>query len=247
MRAFTALLKREVYSLLVAPYVYLLLGIWFLLNGLVFMFVLRSPAVQNDLTLLPQLLFGSGLLVWLLLPAFPPLLTLRLLAEEHRLGTLEPLLTSPISDAAVVLAKYLAACLFFLVFWSGVLFLFVMLEWHDAPLDWARVTGGFVGALLTSFLFLATGLWASSWGGNLVLAAGGGAACNYLLMLVPALFESSGGILGSIARAAYIPNFLDRSFAAGLVDTYAVAFFVILAGLFVFLTWVVLVSRRWVP
>ena len=247
MRAFAALLRREVFSLAASPYLYLILGFWFFLNGLFFLLILDTPAVQNDLSLMPQFLFGSGLLVWLLLPAFPPLLTLRLLAEEHRVGTLESLLTAPVSDVAVVLAKYFAACLFFLVFWGGVLLLFVLLAAHGAPLDWAQVGGGFTGALATSFLFLATGLWASSWSGNLVLAAGGGAAINYLLLFVPALFEGSPGWLGATARLAHIPNLLDRSFAAGQVDSYALIFFALASALFVFLTWVRLVSRRWVP
>lgn len=248
MRAFRALLAREVWSLAVAPVVYLLLGAWFLLNGLLFVYLLTwSPAVQRDLTLLPQYLFGSGLLVWLLLPAFPPLLTLRLFAEEHRLGTLETLLTAPVRDAAVVLAKYLAVLLFFLVFWSGVAALFLILAAFGAPLDPGQVAAGFLGAFLCSALFLATGLWASSWGGNLVVAAGGGAALNYMLLFLPALFARSEGPAGSLARAVSIPGMLDGGFAAGVVDSYAVAFFVVLAGLFLFLTWVRLVSRRWVP
>ncbi len=248
MSAFLALLRREVFSLFVTPSIYLLLGVWFLLNGLLFVYALDySPEVQSDLSLLPQYLFGSSLLVWLLLPAFPPLVTLRLLAEEHRLGTLEPLLTAPVSDAAVVLAKYFSAALFFLLFWGGVLLLFVVLASLGAPLDWARVIGGFSGALLCSLLFLATGLFASSWSGNLILAAGGGAAMNYLLLFLPAISENAPGAVGAVARAAHIPNMLDRGFAAGLLDSYAAAFFLGLSGLFLFLTWVRLVSRRWVP
>jgi ABC-2 type transport system permease protein len=247
MRAFVALWKREVFSMLISPFAYVLLGVWFLLNGLMFVVVLDTQAVQADLRLLPPYLFGSGLLVWLLLPAFPPLLCIRLFAEEHRIGTLEPLLTAPIRDFAVVLAKYLAACVFFLLFWGGVLLLFLLLQWHGADLDWARVLGGMAGAMLTSFLFLASGLWASSWGSNLVLGAGGGAAINYMLLFVPALFELHEGTLGAVARAMHLPNFLDRGFAAGLLDSYALVYFLGLAGLFLFLTWVRLVSRRWVP
>ncbi len=248
MRAFLAQLRKESLQLVLAPSAYLLLGVWFLLNGFLFLYALDySPAVQRDLGLLPQYLFGSSLLVWLLLPAFPPLLTLRLLAEEHRLGTLESLLTAPISDAAVVLAKFLSACLFFLLFWGGVLFLFLLLQWNGGHLDWAQVWGGFSGAFLTSMLFLATGLWASSWGGNLVLAAGGGAALNYLLLFLPTLGERAPGLPGIVARAMHIPNMLDRGFAAGLVDSYSLVFFLGLSAFFLFLTWVRLISRRWVP
>ncbi len=244
MRPFLAQFKRELRGFFLSPYVFVLLGFWYLLNGFFFAYLLRSPAIQNDLTLLPPYLFGNGLLVWLLLPAFPPLLALRLLAEEQRLGTLETLLTAPVRDAAVVLAKYLAACVFFLLFWAGVLALFVLLAAHGAILDWGRVLCGFAGAALVSFLFLATGLWASSWSGNLVLAAGGGAALNYLLLFVPALLLEAPGTLGALARGAHLPDFLDRAFAAGLLDSYAIAFHLVLAGLFLFLTWLRLAARR---
>lgn len=244
MRAFRAQFKRELRGFLHSPYVFVLLGFWYLLNGFFFAYLLRTPAIQNDLTLLPPYLFGNGLLVWLLLPAFPPLLALRLLAEERRVGTLEPLLTAPVRDAAVVLAKYLAACIFFLVFWLGVFALFLLLAAHGAELDWGRVGSGFLGAWLMSALFLATGLWASSWSGNLVLAAGGGAALNYLLLFLPALLLDAPGKIGAVARAAHLPDFLDRAFAAGLVDSYAVAFHLVMAALFLFLTWLRLAARR---
>ncbi|MCP4093137.1 MAG: ABC transporter permease subunit [Planctomycetes bacterium] len=247
MRAFVALWKREVFSMLVSPFAFVLLGVWFLLNGMLFVVALSTQQVMADLRLLPPFLFGSGMLVWLLLPAFPPLLCIRLFAEEHRVGTLEPLLTAPIRDFAVVLAKYLAACVFFLLFWGGVLLLFLLLHWHGGNLDWARVLGGMLGAILVSFLFLATGLWASSWSSNLVLGAGGGAALNYLLLFVPALFELNEGPLGSVARSMHLPNFLDRGFSAGLLDSYALVYLLGLSALFLFLTWMRLVSRRWVP
>ncbi len=248
MRALLAQLRREIFALAVTPSMYGLLAVWYLLNGLLFFYLLEySPQVRADLTLLPQYLFGSGLLIWLLLPAFPPLLTLRLLAEERRIGTLEPLLSAPIRDAAVVLAKYIAACVFFLVFWGGVLGLFVGLSWAGGTLDWARVLTGFAGAWLTSLLFLSTGLWASSWSSNLVLAAGGGAALNYLLLFVPALLTPAPGRLGEWAAATNIPTLLDRGFSAGLVDTWALAWFLGLSALFLWLTWIRLVSRRWVP
>jgi ABC-2 type transport system permease protein len=172
---------------------------------------------------------------------------LRLFAEERRLGTLEPLLTAPISDLAVVLAKFLAACLFFLVFWGGVLLLFVILGMNGGTLDWSRIFSGFLGAMLLSLLFLATGLWASALSSNLVLAAGGGAALNFTLLFIPVLLESVEGNTGAVAHAFNIPNMLDRGFSVGLMDSYSLAFFPLMALLFLFLTWVRLVSRRWVP
>lgn len=247
MRAFAALWRREVFAMLVSPWLYVLLGVWYLLNGFLFTVALEIPGIQRDLSLLPPNLFADGILIWLLLPVFPPLLALRSFAEEHRTGTLEPLLTAPIRDAAVVLAKYLAACVFFLFFWGGVVLLLALLPMHGAELDLGRTLGGLTGAILVSFLFLATGMWASSWGGNLVLAAGGGAALNYMLLFLPILLATAPGRLGAVAANMNIAGLLSGTFSAGLIDSYAVAYFVVMALLFLYLTWVRLVSRRWVP
>ncbi|MDP6963714.1 MAG: ABC transporter permease, partial [Planctomycetota bacterium] len=237
----------ELLSLMVSPFVYVLLAVWFFLNALLFNISLDTQYIQADLGLLPPYLFGSGMLVWLLLPIFPPLLCLRMFAEEHRVGTLEPLLTAPITDIGVVLAKYFAGCLFFLVFWGGLLLYFSLLYFYGANLDWVKIFGGFVGSFLLSCLFIATSLFASSWGGNLVLAAGGGAAINYTMLFLPALFQYEDNLIGEIARNCHLPNMISNGFAAGLIDSYAVFYLITLCGLFVFLTYLRIVSRRWIP
>jgi ABC-2 type transport system permease protein len=247
MMAFRALLRKELLCLAISPFVYILLAVWFLLNALLFNISLDTQYIQADLSLLPPYLFGSGMLVWLLLPVFPPLLCLRMFAEEHRVGTLEPLLTAPITDSAVVLAKYLAACLFFLIFWGGLLLFFLLLDLHGATLDWVRIIGGFIGSFLMSMLFISTSLFASSWGGNLVLAAGGGAAINYTMLFVPALFQYDDNWLGELSRNCHLPNMISNGFAAGLVDSYSVLYLVLSSALFLFLTYLRLISRRWIP
>ena len=70
MRSFRALFAREVWSLCVSPFSYVLLGFWFLLNGIFFAYLLVTPPVRQDLDVLPQYMFGSGVLVWLLLCRF---------------------------------------------------------------------------------------------------------------------------------------------------------------------------------
>ena len=80
-----------------------------------------------------------------------------------------------------------------------------------------------------------------------MLAAGGGAGLNYALLFIPVLFENAPGVAGKWAAAFHIPNMLDRHFSAGLVDSYALAFFFTLTSLFLFLTWLRLAARRLVP
>ncbi|MFQ5749462.1 MAG: hypothetical protein ACE5H3_08405, partial [Planctomycetota bacterium] len=82
---------------------------------------------------------------------------------------------------------------------------------------------------------------------NLVLAAGGGAAINYAFLFLPLLLGRMEGPVGAAAREANIPDLLDGTFSAGLSDSFALGFFAVLALLFLFLTWMRLVSRRWVP
>ncbi|HBF23092.1 MAG TPA: hypothetical protein DDW23_04675, partial [Planctomycetes bacterium] len=146
MRPLLAIFRKEVLCLLGGPWAFGLLGFWFLLNGFFFSYLLDySPAVQDDLGLLPNYLFGSGLLVWLLLPAFPPLLTLALFAEEHRTGSLESLLTAPVRDWVIVAGKFMAAAFFFLIFWGGILCLFLILHSQGAQLEWPKIFIGCFG------------------------------------------------------------------------------------------------------
>src|SRR5262245_50496162 len=103
MKAFFALLSRELGALLATPLGYALATAFLLVQGLLFwtlLLALNSPDAPHGAAL--RLLFGGNLYFWMTQLILIPLLTMRLVAEERRSGTLETLLTAPIGSATVV-------------------------------------------------------------------------------------------------------------------------------------------------
>ena len=97
MRTFMCLLKRELRALFYTPLAYAVLFFFWLLSGLNFFWLLQQLADGERLIMALQFLFNGPLLTFSL-PVVVPLITMRLIAEERRLGTLEAVLTTPISE-----------------------------------------------------------------------------------------------------------------------------------------------------
>jgi ABC-2 type transport system permease protein len=100
----------------------------------------------------------------------PPIITMRLFAEEKRTGTIETLMTAPVTDVQVVLGKFLAALCFFALIWSTLLLDVGILEVFGNP-DWGPVAAFYVGLLGLGALFIAVGLLASALTRNQLIAA----------------------------------------------------------------------------
>jgi ABC-2 type transport system permease protein len=111
--------RREVLSFFVSPIAYVVLTVWLLFFGIVFcllaMFFGTQPPGSGANLL--QAFFGGTTFFYLPLLIFPPLLTMRLLAEERSSGTIEALMTAPVTELQIVLGKYLAALVFWTTLW----------------------------------------------------------------------------------------------------------------------------------
>ena len=94
----------------------------------------RAPASMTPL----DFFFGGTLFFWLAMLFVGPVLTMRLLSEERRTGTLEMLLTAPITESQVVIGKFLGAFLFYVFLWLPTL-VYVALLARQLPLDWGPV------------------------------------------------------------------------------------------------------------
>ena len=108
--------KTRATSLIYTPLAYAVLFFFWLLSGLNFFWLLQQLADGERLIMALQLLFNGPLLTFSL-PVVVPLITMRLIAEERRLGTLEAVLTTPISETQIVLAKFISAFIFYLILW----------------------------------------------------------------------------------------------------------------------------------
>src|SRR5207244_2449476 len=98
------------------------------------------------------------------------LITMRLFAEERRSGTIELLLTYPVRDGAVLLAKFLAAFALY-VLMIALTLLYPAIIWYFAPLEWGPILTGYAGLLLMGATFIAVGVFASSLTENQIVAA----------------------------------------------------------------------------
>jgi ABC-2 type transport system permease protein len=244
LRQFTLLLAREVESLFLTPIHYGVITVALLFNGWSFWYALQQ--FQGNIEESVRFFFGQSPLVWLVIVLVPPLLTMRLFAEERRTGTLEMLLTAPVGEVEVVLAKFGAGFAFYLALWLPSLLYLAIVKSYGALPDLGALATSYLGIALVGALFTAAGLFASSLTSTQVLAAVLATVFNLLLLLVP-LF---GQIVGLEAVERFFVelsiwrHFAD-SFAKGVVDTAHVAFYLLLGAVILFWTVRSLESQRW--
>jgi len=159
MRALVAVYKREMLSLWVTPLAWVLLFIFLLLQGLSFNQILLHYASFSNVTVDQgpvQAYFGQSLFLVLSLFLVCPALTMRLFAEEQKSGTIEPLLTAPISATQVVLAKYLATLSTFVLMWIPTVLYIVILR-NTGTVDWRVVLSSYLGVIGVGAGYLSVG------------------------------------------------------------------------------------------
>ena len=165
MSGFWAILRREMLSLWVTPLAWVLLGVFLILQGGIFYSIVAHFAGFSDLSVDEGPLgayFGQNsifLLMTLLLVC--PALSMRLLAEERRSGTIEALMTAPVGSAGVVLGKYVAALLTYVLIWVPTL-LYVVILRKTGNVDWLVMLSSYLGLFLVGAQYLAIGTLASS-------------------------------------------------------------------------------------
>ncbi|MSQ40446.1 MAG: hypothetical protein EXR55_02050 [Dehalococcoidia bacterium] len=181
--------------------------------------------------------------VLLVMPVWAPIITMRLLAEEQKLGTLELLMTAPVRDYEIVLGKFLATLFIFL----GTLLLtlwFVLLLFFFGDPDPLPLLVAYLGFILYGAAALAVGLLASSLSPNQIVAAAVGFGVLLLLTFMQQAADQVKGaastILGEVALTGHMDDFLR-----GILSTKDVGYYVSLVALFLFLTVRLVESRRW--
>ena len=173
-----------------------------------------------------------------------PLLAMRSLAEEKRMGTLELLYTFPLSDLEIVLGKYLSllAQLFFLGL--PTLIYAAILRTLGAKVEWGIVCSGLLGFFLLGATFLSAGLFFSSLTENQIISAG----VTFLFLLGVWILEWAASFLPNPLgpRVSLLSPFVHyRDFPLGIVDFSDVAYFLVTILFFIFLTHRVVEARNW--
>lgn len=236
MRALLAIIRRELLAYFSSPLAYLVLTSFLLLQGFIFYVLvafLNDPRAQAMTPL--RYFFGGTIFFWLFLLFLVPVLTMRLIAEERRSGTIEVLLTAPLSEYQVIAGKFLAALMFYVVLWLPTL-LYVGILAHYSEVDLGPVAAGYLGILLLGILFLGVGTFTSTLTDNQLIAAILAFAAMVLLFSVGLVEQLlvSGSALREVFGYMNLWNQMD-DFARGIVDTRYVVYQLTVALFFLFL------------
>jgi ABC-2 type transport system permease protein len=163
MRGFWPIYKRELFSLFVTPLAWIIIVVFLVLQGMHFSLLLSHFAQQE---VVPdhgpvQAFFGGTIFLYLPLLILCPGLTMRTFAEERRSGTIETLLTAPVSTTGLVLAKWLATVTVYVAMWAPTLLYMAVIR-KTGALDWNVVGTGYLGVLGVGSSYLAVGVLTSA-------------------------------------------------------------------------------------
>lgn len=247
MRAMLAIARKELLSYFFAPMAYIVIGAFLLMNGFLFAVILSALSQPGTTSTSPMIVFfGGTLFFWIFMILMAPVMTMKLGADEHKTGTLETLLTAPVSDLEVVFGKYLGAVALYVAAWLPTL-VYVWVLSRYSTVDLGPVFAGYLGVLLVGMFFLAIGLFTSLVSRNQVVAAMLAFAALVLLLVLSLLsFLLTDPFWKGIAE--YIDLWtLMQSFARGAIDTRQVAYCLSGTALFLALSYQALQVRRWRP
>ncbi|HTD65533.1 MAG TPA: ABC transporter permease, partial [Candidatus Limnocylindria bacterium] len=218
------------------------------LCGLSFTIVLRGLNAGETDKPITELFYPFFL--WLILLLASPVITMRSFAQEKYSGTFETLMTTPVSDLQVVLAKFSGAMFFYLLMWSPLLAcIFVVRHFTNEPtlVDPGTLGSTLVGITLLGALYVSLGCFASSLSRSQIIAAMIAVALGvslYLLSFLSYALEGQTGWLAKIFSHVSLNEHM-QDFARGVIDTRPVIFYLSLTVLFLFLTLKSVESRRW--
>jgi ABC-2 type transport system permease protein len=249
MQAYLTLVRRELGGYFNSLTGYVIIASVLLLLGFSFTDMLVKLNATPTYVPLTEL-FYSSYYFWLILLLTAPIITMRTFALEKFSGTYETLMTAPVSDLEVVLAKFTGTILFYLLTWLPLLGCMVVVRYYTGEttlLEPRTTLTTYLGILLIGGLYMAFGCFASALTRSQIIAAMIGFALGLTLFLlslrsyVPAPPTDWGSkVFAYIAVGEHM-----ESFVRGIVDTRHVVFYLTLTAFFLFLTLKVVESRRW--
>lgn len=246
MRKLLAIIEREWRAYFLSPLAYVILAAFLLVNGYIFYIIvnyLNSPGAAKGQAL--PFLF-TNTFFWFFTLFVVPIISMRLFAEERKAGTLEMLLTSPVSEATVVLGKFLGALLFYVSLWLPTL-VYVAILRAQTPIDLGPVAASYLAILMLGGFFLSVGTFASTLTKNQIIAA----ILSFAMLIV--IF--SAGLLQNLVTDPTMREQLSyfnlwehmEEFTKGVVDTRRVVYYLSGMAFFLFLTTVSISTKKEAP
>src|SRR5215467_27499 len=253
LRNIMAIAGKELRGSFASPIAWVMMGLFAILFGFFFTQFLAyfvrqgmqaqfggGPPQQNiNMELIRPLLSNASVLVLFLLP----MVTMRTYSEEKRSGTIELLLTSPLTDFEIIAGKFLgtvglyAALLVVTALYVAILF------WFGRP-EWRPLVAGYLGLLLLGSCFIAIGLFISSMTKNQMVAGAATFVVALLFWVISWFSESVGPTTSQVLSYLSITEHFD-DFAKGVIDTKHVIYYLSFISFGLFLTLKSVDSERW--
>ncbi len=241
-----ALLLKEIRSFLSSLIGYVVIGVFLMLIGL-FMWIFPGEwnTLDNGIASLDTLFVVAPWVFMFLIPA----ITMRSFSEERRTGTIELLLTRPLSDMQIVLAKYLGGLFLVAISLVPTLVYFATVYLIGQPagnIDTGGTWGSYIGLLLLGSAYVSIGIFASSLTQNQIVAFLFSAILCFFMYTgfeSIASFDSLGALDAVFIRLGISDHY--RSLSRGLIDSRDLIYFFILTGAFLLMARTVIQSRRW--
>jgi ABC-2 type transport system permease protein len=248
MQAYLTLTRRELGGFFYSWTGYIVIAGAVFLMGMSFVILLGQ--LQGEATAMPITEIFLNLCYWLIVLFSAPIITMRLIALEKFSGTFETLMTAPVSDAAVVLAKFTAALIFYMVMWLPLLACILILRYfsHGSNLlDPGTLGSTFLGIFLVGSLYMSVGCFASALTRSQIVAAMVSFAIGLAFFLAsyvndPFVLQKTWEV-DALNAVCILEQMKD--FARGVVDTRYIVFYVTASVFFLFLAYRVIESRRW--
>jgi ABC-2 type transport system permease protein len=233
-----AILRKEMRAYFVSPIAYVVIAAFLLMCGVFFAILALAQPGSVDASM--GIVFGNATVVLLIVA---PALTMRLVAEEQKSGTIELLLTAPVRDWEVVIGKYLASLILFLIAIALTLFYPLVLKRYGTP-DTGPIIGGYIGLILFGAAFLSVGVLASALTQNQVISALVAVAILLGLWLIGAFADSARPPVSDVLNyLSIISHYND--FEQGLIDTKDIVYYLSVIAVALFLAVRTLETRRW--
>jgi ABC-2 type transport system permease protein len=250
-----AIAQKELKAYFASPIAYIVIGFWALLYGYFFVAILsffvrqsmqmnqfgmQGPQSMNvNQQLIRPLLQNVNILVLFLMP----MVTMRTYSEEKRSGTIELLLTSPVTDFQIIIGKFLGAMALYGCMLAVTLIHIGLLFIYGQP-EWKPIVTTYIGLLLFGGCFVSLGLFISSLTKNQIVAGMVTFAVFLLLWIITWIGSFSGPTVDKITQYISILDHLD-DFGKGVLDTTHIIYYLSFISFGLFLTAKSVDSERW--
>ncbi len=232
MKDVAIIFRREFRAYFYSPIAYVFSVIFILLNSGIYMFTFFFYGNADMREFFSALPLTLGLI-------FIPAISMRLWSEEHKLGTVELLLTLPMKTEHIVLGKFLASFVFYLVALSGTLVIPILLVILGKP-DFGPIIGGYFGAILLGAFYLAVGIFISGFfSDQIVSLIITSLSCGFLALIgwqfVPMVID---GWIPGLGEFLYQYVGVTRHFndiERGVIDLKSIVYFLSFTALFLYL------------